>query len=96
MAFLAIPGVDPGTGARTLSQIICYLSIVTSLGCLVTGLVLLRHHGAKQYDTAEEIVSCIVRSAALISSLTVTNVPCDRIITFEVGMITTSDSKSSR
>ena len=75
VAFLAIPGIDHGTGDRTLTQIVSYLSIVTSLGCLMTGLVLLRYHKTKPYDTAEAIVSRIVWSLALIPSLTVIDVP---------------------
>jgi hypothetical protein len=61
VAFLAIPGVGPGGDTRTLTQIVSYISIVTSLGCLVTGLVLIRHHKTKLQDAAEEVVSYSIR-----------------------------------
>lgn len=57
MAFLAIPGVGPGNNTRTLTQIVSYTSIVTSLGCLVIGLVLIRHHGTSMDDAAKGVVS---------------------------------------
>jgi len=57
VAFLAVPGVGSGGDTRTLTQIVSYISIITSLGCLVTGLILIRHHKTRPQDAAEEVVS---------------------------------------
>ena len=64
-----------GISAPTLTQTIGYSSIVAPLGCPVTGLVLLPHRKTKPYDTAEEIASRLTWTLALISSLTVIDVP---------------------
>lgn len=61
VAFLAIPSVDilPDDGAktyiRTPIQVTSYMSIVFSLGCLVIGQLLLRHHTIRPHDSAEEV-----------------------------------------
>jgi len=60
VAFLAIPSVDIGDRARTPAQLASYLSIITSLGSIVTGLLLLRQHRTKPQDAAEEVVSHFV------------------------------------
>ena len=57
VAFLAVPGVGSGDGTRALTQIVSYISIVTSLGCLVTGLILIRHHNTRPKDAVDEVVS---------------------------------------
>ena len=57
VAFLAIPSVDPGNHTRTPAQLASYLSIVTAVGSVVTGLLLLRQHRTKPQDAAEEVVS---------------------------------------
>jgi len=70
VAFLAIPSVDPGDRNRSPTQLASYLSIVASVGSVVTGLLLLRQHRTKPQDSAEEVVSYPVRPLAPISSLT--------------------------
>jgi len=68
VAFLAIPSIDSATpGANTQSgigagsftrnpaQVISYLSIVFSTGCMVTGQLLLRHHLIRPHDSAERV-----------------------------------------
>ena len=57
VAFLAVPGVGSGNDTRTLTQIFSYVSIVTSLGCLVAGLILIRHHKVMPHDAVEGVVS---------------------------------------
>ena len=54
VAFLAIPSVDSGDGAITPAQISSFLSIVTSVGSILLGLLLVRQHRVKSKDTAEE------------------------------------------
>lgn len=55
VAFLAIPSVDPGDRIRTPSQLASYFSIITSIGNVVIGLLLLRQHRTKPQDNAEEV-----------------------------------------
>jgi len=61
VAFLAIPSVDPGSGpgnhTRSPVQVASYISIVTSVGSVVIGLLLLRQHRTKPQDSADEVVS---------------------------------------
>ena len=73
VAFLAIPSVDPGKHIRTPTQIASYLSILTSIGSVVTGLLLLRQHRTKPQDAAGEVVSHPVRSPSPIHPLTATD-----------------------
>ena len=56
VAFLAIPSVDNGDGRVTAAMICSYLSIVTSTGSILLGLLLVRQHRVKSKDTAEEAV----------------------------------------
>ena len=59
VAFLAIPSVDPGSHLRTPAQLASFISIVTSIGSVVVGLLLLRQHRTKPHEAAEEVVSAI-------------------------------------
>ncbi|KAI0366828.1 hypothetical protein BV20DRAFT_951560 [Pilatotrama ljubarskyi] len=54
VAFLAIPSVDNDDEQLTAAQITSYLSIVTSVGSIVLGLLLIRQHRVKSKDTAHE------------------------------------------
>ncbi|KAI0642660.1 hypothetical protein C8Q79DRAFT_1013332 [Trametes meyenii] len=54
VAFLAIPSVDDGTTTLTAAQISSYLSIVTSVGSILLGLLLVRQHRVKSKDTADD------------------------------------------
>ncbi|KAI0356096.1 hypothetical protein OH77DRAFT_1401749 [Trametes cingulata] len=54
VAFLAIPSVDNGNDQLTAAQISSYLSIVTSVGSIVLGLLLIRQHRVKSKDTADD------------------------------------------
>ncbi|KIJ66552.1 hypothetical protein HYDPIDRAFT_67631, partial [Hydnomerulius pinastri MD-312] len=58
VAFLAIPGVSPtpGSGSQTAAQIFSYISISTSLGAVVTGLLLMRQTRTKPRETAADAV----------------------------------------
>jgi len=67
VAFLAIPSVDPGERNRSPTQLASYLSIVASIGSVVTGLLLLRQHRTKPQDAAEEVVSYPIRSLSPLS-----------------------------
>jgi len=62
VAFLAIPSVDnsvPGTGSgvfhRNPAQVTSFMSIVFSMGCMVIGQLLLRHHLIRPHDSAERV-----------------------------------------
>ena len=57
VAFLAIPSVDPGNDTRTPAQLASYLSMITSVGSVVTGLLLLRQYRTKPQNAAQEVVS---------------------------------------
>ncbi|KAI0738982.1 hypothetical protein C8Q80DRAFT_1222247 [Daedaleopsis nitida] len=54
VAFLAIPSVDTGDGTISAAQISSYLSIVTSVGGILLGLLLIRQHRVKSKDTADD------------------------------------------
>ena len=54
VAFLAIPSVDNGSSSISPAQISSSLSIVTSVGSILLGLLLIRQHRVKSKDTAEE------------------------------------------
>ncbi len=57
VAFLAIPSVDPGSNNnRTAAQIVSYISIVTSTGSIIIGLLLIRQYRVKPRETVEEAV----------------------------------------
>lgn len=55
VAFLAIPSVDVGDGARTPAQLASYFSTVMSIGSVVIGLLLVRKHRNKPHDSATEV-----------------------------------------
>ena len=59
-AFLAAPNVDLGNRDRTPVQLTSYLSIITSIGSIVIGLLLLRQHRTKPQEAAEEVVSYLI------------------------------------
>ena len=61
LAFLAIPNVDSEDHIRTSAQLAKYLSIITSVGSVVAGLLLLRQHRNKPQDSAEDVVRRPVR-----------------------------------
>jgi len=63
VAFLAIPSVDPQNNgpfppplhpARTPAQVASYISIVTSIGSIIVGLLLVRQYRVKPKETVEE------------------------------------------
>jgi len=57
VAFLAIQSVDNTTNNRSMAQIASYLSIVTSLGSIITALVLVRQHRTKNIRDAHQVVA---------------------------------------
>lgn len=57
VAFLAIPSVDSGNHNRTPVQLASYFSIITSLGSIATGLLLLRQHKTEPQDLPDRINS---------------------------------------
>jgi hypothetical protein len=64
VGFLAIPGMIPTninntTLPPTPSQIISYLSLISSVGSIVVGLLLIRHHRRKQEEDLSSAVSQI-------------------------------------
>ncbi|KAH9855343.1 hypothetical protein C2E23DRAFT_858007 [Lenzites betulinus] len=54
VAFLAIPSVDDGSKQLSAAQISSNLSIVTSVGSILLGLLLIRQHRVKSKDTADD------------------------------------------
>src|SRR6202167_833320 len=70
MAFLSISSPGPGSNMvenRFAAQIASYLSTVTSLGCLIVSLLLVRQ--AKRHETGQDAVS----GSLLISSFSLLN-----------------------
>ncbi|KAH9947505.1 hypothetical protein B0H21DRAFT_738326 [Amylocystis lapponica] len=61
VAFLTIPDVDPGGGKRTAAQIASFISIVTSIGSIILGLLLVRQHRVKPRETAHEAVEYLLK-----------------------------------
>ncbi|KIJ66523.1 hypothetical protein HYDPIDRAFT_86361, partial [Hydnomerulius pinastri MD-312] len=63
VAFLAIPGVSltPGSGPQTAAQIFSYISTSTSLGAVVTGLLLMRQTRTKPRETAADAAAFMTR-----------------------------------
>lgn len=64
VGFLAIPGIVPTNNNNTTlppnpSQIISYLSLIASVGSIVVGLLLVRHHRTKQEEDPNGAVSQI-------------------------------------
>jgi hypothetical protein len=61
VGFLAIPGVIPSnnnaTPVATSSQIASYLSLISSVGSIVVGLLLVRHHRTKKEEDPDGAVS---------------------------------------
>ena len=62
VGFLAIPGVVPTNNSNhpTASQIVSYLSLIASVGSIVVGLLLVRHHRTKQEEDSAGAVSQII------------------------------------
>ncbi|KAH7924789.1 hypothetical protein BV22DRAFT_1119960 [Leucogyrophana mollusca] len=62
VAFLAVPGVDLGTGGNeSPAQIASYISIVNSVGAVILGLLLVRQNRTKGRESAEEAASFMTR-----------------------------------
>ena len=57
VAFLAIPSVDQGSSTRTPTQLASYFSVVTSIGSIVIGLMLVQKHGGQPHESAAMAVS---------------------------------------
>ena len=57
VAFLAIPSVDQGSSTRTPTQLASYFSVVTSIGSIVIGLMLVQKHGGQPHESAGIAVS---------------------------------------
>lgn len=55
VAFLALPSVDLGKDSKTSAQVASYASIITSIGSILTGLLLIRYRFG-QGDTLEKTV----------------------------------------
>lgn len=57
MAFLAIPGVYPeNNNTRTAAQIVSYISIATSTGSIIIGLLLGHQNRVKPGETVDQAV----------------------------------------
>lgn len=56
VAFLTIPDVDPGAGEQTIAKVFSFISIITSVGSIILGLLLVRHHRVKPRETAQDVV----------------------------------------
>ncbi|KAN0131017.1 hypothetical protein V8E53_011150 [Lactarius tabidus] len=66
VGFLAIPGVVPTNNNTKLpptpSQIISYLSLIASVGSIVVGLLLVRHHRTKQEEDPNGVVKYLLQN----------------------------------
>jgi hypothetical protein len=67
VSFLAIPSVDNGPDVRSPSQIASYLSVLTSVASIITGLLLIGQYRNKK-DSAEDVVSSFFNVDANICS----------------------------
>ena len=76
MAFLSISSVDPGNHIRTPAQLASYLSVIASVGSVVTGLLLLRQHRAKPQEAADDVVRHFI--------LSLTSIPLTALDVFSV------------
>lgn len=57
VAFLAIQSVDIDKNPyRSPIQIACYLSIVSSIGSIILGLLLMRQNRTRESGTADDVV----------------------------------------
>ena len=57
VAFLAIPSVDNPLGTlRNPAQVTSFVSMVFSMGCMVSGQLLVRHHMLRPHDSADQVV----------------------------------------
>jgi len=55
VGFLAIQSVDTDSSRRSPAQIASYLSVVSSIGSILLGLLLIRRHKTKTKETADEV-----------------------------------------
>ncbi|RDB29917.1 hypothetical protein Hypma_014083 [Hypsizygus marmoreus] len=70
VAFLAIQSVDVGHESyRSPAQIASYASIVSSIGSIIIGLLLLRQHRSKARETAAEAVAFLQRRTSQVLGL---------------------------
>ncbi|KAK0239693.1 hypothetical protein EDD85DRAFT_822878 [Armillaria nabsnona] len=64
MAFLAIPSVDdmgPGQQHRFVTQILCYLSVASSMATIIIGLILMSHHNALKHADVSVVTDFLQR-----------------------------------
>ncbi|KAK0211122.1 hypothetical protein DFS33DRAFT_1297648 [Desarmillaria ectypa] len=62
MAFLAIPLVDDmGLQHHFVTQILCYLSVASSMGTIIIGLLLVSHHNAMKHVGVDVVTSFLER-----------------------------------
>ncbi len=62
MAFLAIPSVDEmsaGQHHRFVTQILCYLSVASSMAAIIIGLILMNNHNALKHANFVVVVRLI-------------------------------------
>ncbi|KAF7361847.1 hypothetical protein MVEN_00529200 [Mycena venus] len=74
VAFLGVPGVDPGGSSQSLTQVFSSISLVLSVGSAIIGLILVRQHRTKRIGTADEAVGFFenhknLKTTAIIYSL---------------------------
>lgn len=72
VAFLAVPSVDPATAHYNATQITSYISVRTSIGSILTGVLLIRQYRDKG-ESAEEAVywgSCYMHRLQLNQAVT--------------------------
>ena len=60
-----MPIVDSGNGIRTASQVISNISIMTSVGSILAGLLLIRQNRAQPRNNVEEAVCLWLGSVSL-------------------------------
>ncbi|PPQ72727.1 hypothetical protein CVT24_012561 [Panaeolus cyanescens] len=65
VAFLAIQSVDIESPSRTPIQISCYLSIISSVGCIIIALLLMRQTRNKRRESADEAQQFLTRRSSM-------------------------------
>ena len=56
IAFLAIPGIDGNNGSSRAIRVLIDISVITSMGGILAGLLLARRYDTRKYNV-DEVVS---------------------------------------
>ncbi|KAK0207585.1 hypothetical protein IW262DRAFT_1530091, partial [Armillaria fumosa] len=65
MAFLAIPPVDDKGASqqyRSVTQVLCYLSVASNMATIIIGLLLISHHNALKHINLSDVIEFLERN----------------------------------